>query len=178
MEEKIRELLVYIGENPDREGLVETPARVLRSWQEIFAGYHQDAKEVFTVFENTDNCDQIVLLKDVEFYSMCEHHMLPFYGKMHIAYLPDKKIVGISKLARLADVYTRRLQIQERIGEQITSDMMQYLSPKGAACVIEGIHLCMRMRGVTKQNSLMVTSSLKGMFLEDGVKDELMKLLK
>jgi len=148
-----------------REGILETPDRVSKMFHYIYGGYRQDPKDVFKVFDG-GTYDQIVLLKDIEMYSMCEHHMLPFFGRAHIGYIPDKKVIGISKLARLLDIFSRRLQIQERIGEQVTGALMQYLKPKGAACIIEASHLCMRMRGVEKQNSTMVTSSLKGVFLD------------
>jgi GTP cyclohydrolase I len=173
----IRQQLEYIGEDPNREGLLRTPERVVRSWSELFSGYKQDPKDIFTVFE-TGTYSQIVLLKDIEFYSTCEHHLLTFSGKAHIAYIPDKHVLGISKLARLLDIYARRLQIQERICEQVTEALMDYLQPKGAACVIEAAHNCMRCRGVQKQNSVMVTSSLKGVFLEEtGTREELLRLI-
>jgi len=168
--------LEHIGEDPTREGLQKTPDRIIRAWKEIFQGYTQSPESLFTTFD-PDGYDQIVLLRNIELYSMCEHHMLPFFGKAHIAYLPKKRVVGISKLARLLDIYARRLQIQERLGEQVTNDLMKYLKPKGAACIIEATHMCMRMRGVSKQNSTMVTSSVKGIFLQDGPKNELLKLI-
>lgn len=177
-EELITQQLLLLGENPNREGLIDTPKRVIKSWNEIYSGYGKNPKDILTVFD-TDGYDQIVLLKDIELYSMCEHHMLPFFGKAHVAYLPDKKVIGISKLARLVDIYARRLQIQERIGEQVTTALMEYLQPKGAACIIEATHMCMRMRGVNKQNSVMITSSVKGIFLEDtGAKNEFLNLIK
>lgn len=177
-EELIAQQLLLLGENPNREGLIDTPKRVIKSWNEIYSGYSKEPKDVLTVF-SADGYDQIVLLKDIELYSMCEHHMLPFFGKAHVAYLPDKKVIGISKLARLVDIYARRLQIQERIGEQVTTALMEYLQPKGAACIIEATHMCMRMRGVNKQNSVMITSSIKGIFLEDtSAKSELMQMIK
>lgn len=177
MIESIKNILQYVGEDPNREGLQDTPKRVVKSWKEIYSGYEKDPKDILTVFD-TDGYDQIVLLKNIEFYSMCEHHMLPFIGKAHVAYIPGKKIVGISKLARLVDIYARRLQIQERIGQQVTTALMELLEPKGAACVIEAQHLCMLMRGVQKQNSIMVTSSLKGVFLESqSTREELMQLI-
>jgi GTP cyclohydrolase I len=172
----IYEQLHKIGENPNREGLKDTPRRVVKMWNEIFSGYDEDPGKLLTTF-TLENYDQIVLLKDIEVYSMCEHHMLPFFGKAHVAYIPDGKVIGISKLARLVDIYAKRLQIQERIGEQVTGDLMYYLQPKGAACIIEATHICMRMRGVEKQNSTMVTSSMKGIFLESDVKDELIKII-
>lgn len=175
---QLRFQLKSIGEDPDREGLVKTPSRIIRSWDEIYSGYHESPEELFTTFE-AGNYDQIVLLKDIEMYSMCEHHMLPFFGKAHIAYIPNERVIGISKLARLLDVYARRLQIQERIGQQVTADLMKYLNPKGAACIIEATHMCMKMRGVGKQNSVMTTSSLKGVFLEEvSARTELLQLIK
>lgn len=179
-EETIRNQLKTIGEDPEREGLQDTPRRIIKMWGEIYKGYKQDPRDVLTTF-SADGHDQIILLKDIELYSMCEHHMVPFYGKAHVAYLPDPvgKIVGISKLARLVDLYARRLQIQERIGDQVTDALMEHLQPLGAACIIEATHMCMRMRGVEKQNSVMVTSSIRGAFKDDAsLKDELFKLIK
>ncbi len=178
LEEIIHQQLIHIDGNADREGLVDTPRRVVKSWKEIYSGYDKDVSEIFTTF-SSENYDQLVLLKDIELYSMCEHHMLPFYGKAHVAYIPDGKVIGISKLARLVDIYARRLQIQERIGEQVTSALMQYLQPKGAACIIEATHMCMRMRGVGKQNSVMVTSSMTGAFKENlSTREELLKSIR
>jgi len=174
--ELIEKQLQAIGEDTTRAGLIATPKRVVKMWDEIYSGYKQDPAQLLTTFE-AGTYDQIVLLKDVELYSMCEHHMLPFYGKAHVAYIPDKKVIGISKLARLVDIYARRLQIQERIGEQVTGDLMKYLKPQGAACIIEATHMCMRMRGVSKQNSIMITSSIKGICLEKEVKEELISLI-
>lgn len=174
----IKQILFEIGEDPDREGLLDTPKRVVKSWYELFAGYAQDPEDHLTVFE-AGTYDQIVLLKDIEMYSTCEHHMLPFIGKAHVAYIPNKKVIGISKLARLLETYARRLQIQERIGEQVTKALMEHLQPKGAACVIEARHLCMCARGVGKQNSVMTTSSLKGSFIEEkDARAELFSLIK
>lgn len=174
----IKEVLLNIGENVTREGLIDTPNRVIKSWGEIYKGYSQSPEDILTTF-SADGYDQIVLLKNIELYSMCEHHMLPFFGKAHVAYLPGEKIIGISKLARLVDIYARRLQIQERIGDQVTEALMKHLGAKGAACIIEADHMCMRMRGVQKQHSTMVTSSLKGVFLDDSsAKAELMQLIK
>jgi len=155
-----------VGENPDREGLRGTPTRVLKSWEKLFGGYSQEAQDVLTTFE-ADTCDEMVLLKDIEFYSTCEHHLLPFFGKAHIAYIPNGCIVGISKLARVLEVFSRRLQIQERICQQITMALDTRLFPKGSACVLEAQHFCMTSRGVEKQNSVMVTSSLTGAFKTD-----------
>jgi len=172
--------LQYIGEDATREGLKDTPNRIVKSWDELYSGYNQKPEDVMTTF-SANGYNQIILLKDIELYSMCEHHMLPFFGKAHVAYIPDpnKKIVGISKLARLVDIYARRLQIQERIGEQVTTALMELLEPIGAACIIEATHMCMRMRGVAKQQSTMCTSSLKGAFFTSaGARIELMGLIK
>ena len=178
IKEHLLNQLQYIGEDPDREGLKETPNRVVKSWQEIYKGYNQDPKDLFTTFE-ADGYNQIVLLKDIELFSMCEHHMLPFFGVAHVAYIPGERVIGISKLARLVDIFARRLQIQERIGQQVTETLMQYLEPKGAACIIEATHMCMRMRGVAKQHSTMVTSSMEGAFLSNyPARQELMQLIK
>lgn len=178
MIEILRKQLEYIGEDPDREGLIDTPRRIIKMWKEIYAGYSMKVEDILTTF-SADGYDQIILLKDIEFYSMCEHHNIPFYGKVHVAYLPGEKIVGISKLARLVDMYSKRMQIQERIGEQVTDALMKYLQPKGAACIIEASHLCMKMRGVEKQNSIMITSSMKGEFLNnESLKQELLNLIK
>lgn len=178
IQHNIIRVLQYIGEQPNREGLLETPNRVVQMFAEIYSGYYINPKDIFTVFDAEEH-DQIILLRDFEIYSMCEHHMLPFFGKCHVAYIPNEKIVGISKLARLVDIYSKRLQIQERICQQVTNDLIQYLNPKGAACIIEATHLCMRMRGVNKQNSIMTTSSMKGVFLEDqSAKSELLQLVR
>ncbi len=177
IEDAVVRLLQYMGEDPSREGLKDTPRRVIKSYDHLFSGYKKDPADLFTTF-SADGYDEMVVLRDIELYSMCEHHMLPFIGKAHVAYIPDKKIIGISKLARLVEVFARRLQIQERIGAQVTGALMQYLEPKGAACIIEAQHLCMKMRGVEKQNSVMTTSSLTGIFLEkQAAREELMRLV-
>lgn len=177
-EDAVIRMIQAIGEDGKREGLKETPARVSKSYEHLFSGYKKDPQEEITTFDN-EGVNQLILLKDIEFYSMCEHHMLPFIGKAHIAYIPDKKIIGISKLARILEIYSRRLQIQERIGMEVTTALMNLLTPKGAACIIEADHLCMRMRGVEKQNSKMVTSSLKGDFMDDNrTRQELMELIR
>ena len=178
IKQNIVQQLTYIGDDPNREGLLDTPKRVEKSWGELFSGYGHSACELFTTFES-DGYDQIVLLKDIEIYSMCEHHILPFFGKAHVAYIPDGRVVGISKLARVVDMYSRRLQIQERIGEQVTDAIMDYIQPKGAACIIEAVHMCMRMRGVSKQESVMTTSSLRGAFFSNpAARAELMRLIR
>ena len=172
----VTRILEYIGENPNREGLKETPQRVVKSWNKLFGGYKQDPKQIVKVFDK-ETYDQMVLLKDIEFYSTCEHHFLPFFGKAHIAYIPCTKVIGISKLARLLEIFARRLQIQERIGEQITEFLMSELDCLGAGCILEAQHFCMTSRGIEKQHSKMVTSSLKGNFLTDTkTRDEFLKL--
>lgn len=176
-EDNIRRLLQFIGEDPDREGLKETPSRVVRSYAELFSGYKQDPKEVIKTFED-GTCDEMVVLRDVEFYSVCEHHMMPFMGKAHIAYIPNGKILGLSKLARLLEVYARRLQVQERLTQQVTAALDTHLAPKGSACVLEATHLCMTCRGVQKQHSRMVTSSLTGVFRQSEVRQEFFNLIR
>lgn len=177
-EDAVIRMIQAIGENINRDGLKETPKRIVKSWEELFCGYKANPEDVFKQF-NSDGYNQIVLLKDIEFFSCCEHHMLPFFGKAHIAYIPKEKVIGISKLARLMEIYSRRMQIQERIGEQITSDIMKHLDAQGAACVIEAQHLCMKMRGVNKQHSVMITSSVKGAFMDNAVaRQELMELIR
>lgn len=176
-EDTITRIIELIGEDPLREGLKETPKRVLNSYKELFKGYNQNPKDVFKTFE-PGTYDQLILLKNIEMYSICEHHLIPFIGKAHIAYIPRDKVIGISKLARLLEIYSKRIQIQERIGEEITTSIMKYLNPLGAACIIEATHLCMRMRGINKQNSTMITSSLKGVFLENpSPREELLKTI-
>ena len=179
MENVIREIITGIGDCPSRSGVIETPARVVKSWKHLFSGYNTRVSDVFKVFDDSGNYDQMIVLKDIEFYSTCEHHMLPFYGKAHVAYIPGNsgKVVGISKLARVLEVYSRRLQIQERIGQQVTNALDEYLDTAGSACIINARHLCMMARGVEKQNSTMVTSSLTGVFREQAVKAELMSFI-
>lgn len=160
-------MLEYIGEDPLRPGLLETPERVVKSWEELYGGYKISPESVFKVFEDEEKFGGLVYLNDVEFYSMCEHHLLPFTGKALIAYIPNGPVIGASKLARLLDVYARRCQMQERIGEQVTNALMKHLNPIGAACLLEAKHLCMACRGVKKQHSVMGYHSLKGVFLEN-----------
>ena len=166
MEQNLKEVLKHIGEKPNREGLVDTPKRIIKSWEHLYSGYNKDPKKILTVFDS-DGYDEIVLLKNIELFSMCEHHMLPFIGKAHIGYLPNKKVIGISKLARLMEIFARRLQIQERLTKQIAQSLQDLLNPIGVGVIIEAKHLCMQMRGVEKQNSSMVTSSMLGVFRED-----------
>jgi GTP cyclohydrolase I len=166
IERAVREILIAIGENPDREGLLRTPNRVARSYAELMAGLQHDPKvHLKTVFN--ERYDEVVLLRDVEFHSLCEHHLLPFTGKAHVAYLPDGKVVGLSKLARLVEGFARRPQVQERLTTQIADALMEELSPQGAACIIEATHTCMTIRGAKKPGSVMVTSALRGVFKDN-----------
>lgn len=181
IKESIKNILSFLGEDPSREGLKDTPGRMIDSWKKIFGGYQQTPEDVFTIFKEDDVIpfNQIILLKDIDFFSTCEHHFLPFSGKAHVAYIPNDKIIGISKLARIVEIYSRRLQIQERIGNQVSQALMDQLHAKGAACIIEAKHYCMTSRGVEKQNSIMVTSSLRGCFLKNAqTRQELMTLIK
>jgi len=173
----IRRELELIGENPAREGLLKTPGRVAKAMLWMTQGYGQDARTVIgdALFEESHS--NMVLVRDIELYSMCEHHMLPFFGKAHIAYIPDKHIVGLSKLARVVDIYARRLQVQERMTEEIAQALTDVLKPKGVGVVIEASHLCMMMRGVQKQNSKTVTSAVRGTFRSDHkTRDEFLRL--
>ena len=164
MEEHIREILKAIGEDPDREGLLQTPRRVAQALSFLTRGYEMDPAKVINDALFTEEYEEMIVQKDIDFYSLCEHHMLPFFGKAHVAYIPHHRIVGISKLARLVDVYARRLQVQERLTNQIATTIMDKLDALGVAVVLEAEHLCMRMRGVEKQNSYVITSSLLGAF--------------
>lgn len=175
---KIVDILSFIGDNPEREGLTETPDRIIKSWDKLFSGYKQNPKDILKTFSE-GKCDEMVILKNIEFYSTCEHHFLPFYGKISIGYLPDKKVVGISKLARLAEIYARRLQIQERMTTQIADALMNNLQPFGVMVICEAQHFCMISRGVEKQNSIMMTSAVRGVFKEDNkAREEFLKLIK
>ncbi len=174
----LHSLLFVIGDDANRKGLLETPDRIMKSWETLFSGYKMNPKDVFKIFD-LEEYDEMVLIKNVEFYSTCEHHLLPFFGRAHIAYIPKDrtKVVGASKLPRLLEIYSRRLQIQERLTKQITSDLMKYLDAEGAGCVIEAQHLCMMARGIQKQNSVMVTSSLEGCFKSLAVRTEFLTLI-
>ncbi len=163
----VETILNEIGENPSREGLLKTPKRVARAYEYLTSGYHKDIHKVLNDAIFTEDYDEMVLVKDIDFYSMCEHHMLPFFGKVHIAYIPDGKIVGLSKLPRIVDVFARRLQVQERMTKEIADTINEYLKPKGVAVVSEAFHMCMMMRGVEKQNSSTTSSSMLGVFKED-----------
>lgn len=177
----VRVLLEYIGDNPEREGLKETPERVLKAWKNYWGkGYNIDPKSMMKVFEDgSNNYNGMVLVKDIPIYSHCEHHIAPIIGKAHIAYVPDKRIIGLSKLARVADVFARRLQVQERLTVQIAECLMEELQPLGVAVVIKAEHLCMSSRGIEKQGSLTTTSKLLGCFLnEPETRQEFMSLIR
>ena len=167
-EAAVRTLIHWSGDNPDREGLLDTPSRVVRAYDEFYAGYSQDPKEILrTTFEETDGYDEMVVLKNISFQSHCEHHMVPIIGKASIAYLPNNRVVGISKLVRVLEAYAKRLQIQEKMTTQIANAINEVLNPKGVAVVVEGEHQCMTTRGVQKPGVSMVTSRMLGAFRED-----------
>lgn len=166
-ESLVERMLIRLGEDPTRDGLLRTPLRVAKAMDDLTSGYRTDLETVVNdaVFE--DDGQEMVLVKDIEFYSLCEHHMLPFYGKVHIAYIPDGKIIGLSKLARIADVFARRLQVQERLTNQIADALVEILQPKGVAVMADAAHFCMMMRGVQKQNSSTITTAMRGLFQDD-----------
>lgn len=177
-EQAIRQVIRLMGDDPDREGLKDTPKRVLKSFDHLFSGYQQRVADVLTVFDQA--YDELVLIKNIEFFSTCEHHLLPFYGKAHVAYIPNgKKVVGASKLVRVLEIYSRRLQIQERISVQVAEALMTHLDAIGAACILEAQHLCMACRGVERQGARMVTSCMLGDFRNDAAaRAELLSLIK
>lgn len=160
----VKEILCSVGENTEREGLLKTPLRVANSFAYLTKGYEEDPYEVINHALYDEQIDEMVIVKDIELFSLCEHHLLPFVGKAHVAYLPNKKVIGLSKIARVVEIYARRLQVQERLTQEIAQTLEDCLNPKGVAVVIEAAHLCMQMRGVQKQNSKMVTSAMKGAF--------------
>lgn len=167
MQDTIRRMLVELGEDPEREGLVATPRRVEQSLRFLTSGYRADVDGVINGALFTVNYSEMVIVKDIDFYSLCEHHLLPFFGKCHVAYLPQDRVIGLSKIPRLVDVFARRLQVQERLTSQIADVIQDKVGPLGVAVVMEATHLCMSMRGVEKQNSFAVTSAMRGVFRED-----------
>lgn len=174
----VRKLLICIGENPDREGLVQTPERVARAYETWFGGYKLDPREILKTEFSSEAYSQMILLRDISFHSMCEHHMVCFFGKIHIGYIPHKKIVGISKLARLVEVFSRRLQTQERMTDQIAHTFFDVCNPLGVGILCNGLHMCIRSRGVEQQGAVMTTSCLLGNFLADStVRGEFLKLV-
>ncbi|MDR3475818.1 MAG: GTP cyclohydrolase I FolE [Devosia sp.] len=168
VEAAVRTLIAWAGDDPDREGLIDTPARIARSYRELYAGYEQDPAEILErTFKDVGGYDDIVLVRDIPFHSHCEHHMVPFFGKVHIAYLPHDGVVGLSKLSRLVEVFARRLQTQENLTAQITDAINEHLGPRGAAVMIEAEHMCMTMRGVHAHGAMTVTHRFTGVFAED-----------
>jgi len=179
MEDLIRQLLQELGEDPDREGLQRTPQRVAKAMKFLTSGYAADIDQVLNNALFTVEYSEMVIVKDIDFYSLCEHHLLPFFGKCHVAYLPSDKVIGLSKIPRLVDVFSRRLQVQERLTSQIAETIKEKIAPLGVAVVVEATHLCMSMRGVEKQNSFAVTSSMLGTFRSDArTRMEFLELIK
>ena len=175
----VREMLVRLGEDPDREGLERTPERVQRAMEYLTKGYHEDAETMLKSALFTVNYDEMVIVKDIEMFSLCEHHLLPFFGKVHIAYVPNGKVIGLSKLPRLVEIFSRRLQVQERMTTQIAETIQRVVEPQGVGVVVEARHLCMMMRGVEKQHSGAVTSAMLGAFRErKETRDEFLALLR
>lgn len=177
LQRNYREIIESIGEDPEREGIVKTPDRAAKAMQFLTQGYEMDAEKILkkAVFEET--YDEMVVVKDIELYSLCEHHMLPFFGKAHIAYIPNGKIIGLSKIPRVVDIFARRLQVQERLTNDILECLNKTLKPQGVAVVIEAVHLCMMMRGVQKQNSATTTSGFRGQFKQIETRNEFLKLI-
>jgi GTP cyclohydrolase I len=175
--EHYKDVLKLLDEDADREGLQKTPERVAKAMQYLMQGYHMDAKAILESAKFHEDVSEMIIVKDIELYSMCEHHMLPFFGKAHVAYIPNGVITGLSKIARVVDVYSRRLQVQERLTTQILEAIRDALNPVGVAVVIEAQHLCMMMRGVQKQNSLTTTSAFHGQFENQATRSEFMKLI-
>ena len=179
MQELIRRLLAELGEDPTREGLRDTPKRVEKAYRFLTNGYHADIDEVLNNALFTVDYSEMVIVKDIDFYSLCEHHLLPFFGKCHVAYLPTTKVIGLSKIPRIVDVFARRLQVQERLTNQIAATIQEKIAPLGVAVVMEATHLCMSMRGVEKQNSFAVTSAMLGSFRDNArTRMEFLELLK
>lgn len=175
--EKYKLILEDLGENPNREGLMKTPERVAKAMQFFMQGYGQDPEAILSSAMFTEDYRQMVIVKDIDFYSLCEHHMLPFFGKAHVAYIPNNKITGLSKIARVVDVYARRLQVQERLTTQVKECIQKTLNPMGVIVVIEAQHLCMQMRGVQKQHSVTTTSDFTGIFREAKTREEFLNLI-
>jgi GTP cyclohydrolase I len=177
-EELVREMLSRVGEDPSREGLINTPQRVVKSMQHLTRGYSQQPSDVLNGALFTVDYDEMVIVKDIEMFSLCEHHMLPFFGKVHIAYIPNGKVIGLSKLPRLVEVFARRLQVQERLTTQLADAIQETIQPQGVGVVIEARHLCMMMRGVEKQHSAAVTSAMLGVFRQQETRNEFLSLLR
>ena len=179
MEDAVRRILTAIGENPEREGLIDTPKRVRKSFEYLMRGYKQNLDEVVHQALFKAESHDMIIVRDIEFFSMCEDHMLPFFGKCHIGYIPNDKILGVSKLARIVDMFARRLQIQERLTRQVAEAVLEVTAPEGVGVVVEAQHLCMQMRGVEKQHSLMTTSAMLGSFYdEEPTRSEFLRLIR
>lgn len=166
-EDAVKTMMLHVGEDPTREGLLDTPKRVRKAFEFIYGGYKEDPKEILSSALFTTTNDEMVLVKDIEFYSTCEHHLLPIIGRVHVAYIPDGKVVGLSKIPRVVNVFARRMQIQEQLTEQIADAIMDTITPKGVAVVVQARHMCMEMRGVEKINSTTTSSALRGLFKKD-----------
>ncbi|MAM18132.1 MAG: GTP cyclohydrolase I FolE [Bacteroidota bacterium] len=177
LRESFSEIIQNVGENPEREGVLKTPERAAKAMQFLTQGYTMDAEKILQKAIFHEKYDEMVVVKDIELYSLCEHHMLPFFGKAHIAYIPNGKIVGLSKLPRVVDVFARRLQVQERLTHDILECLNKTLQPQGVAVVIEAVHMCMMMRGVQKQNSATTTSGFRGQFEKQETRNEFLKLI-
>lgn len=173
----VKDLISFLGDNPEREGLIDTPDRVLRSYSELFSGYKQNPEDILSKCFIDGACNELIVVKDVEFFSFCEHHMLPFYGKVDFGYIPDGKVIGISKIARLIEVFARRLQIQERMTTQIADSFNEIIKPKGVMVITEATHFCMIARGIQKQHSKMITSAMRGDFNEAELRNEFLNLV-
>jgi GTP cyclohydrolase I len=167
IEDAVKDILVAVGENPDREGLVRTPHRVAKSYQELLAGYRMDPKALINEAVFHVAYDEMVIVRDIEFYSLCEHHMLPFIGRMHVAYVPTDKVIGLSKIPRIVDLFSKRLQVQERLTRQVADYIQTVLNPAGVAVVAEALHMCMMLRGVKKHDARMTTSTMLGVFKDE-----------
>ncbi|MCM4157428.1 GTP cyclohydrolase I FolE [Gramella sp. AN32] len=177
LKNNFKDIITGVGEDPNREGILKTPERAAKAMQFLTQGYEMDAEEILSKAIFNEDYDEMVVVKDIELYSLCEHHMLPFFGKAHIAYIPDGKIIGLSKLPRVVDVFARRLQVQERLTHDILECLNKTLKPQGVAVVIEAVHMCMMMRGVQKQNSATTTSGFRGQFKEIETRNEFLKLI-
>lgn len=178
MEDAVRKIIKEIGEDPEREGLLKTPERVVKAYAHLMRGYKEDPQEILNNAIFHEECNHMIIVRDIEIYSMCEHHMLPFFGKCHIGYIAQHKVYGVSKLARLVDCFARRLQVQERLTQQVASCLMEPIDAEGVGVIIEAHHLCMMMRGVAKQNSTMITSAMLGSFrTEIATRNEFLRLI-
>lgn len=173
----VRQLLVAIGEDPDREGLIKTPERVAKAYNDLCSGYSKNPSDVIKEALFESSTDEMVVVRDIEFYSLCEHHLLPFFGRVSVAYIPDGRVVGLSKLPRVVELFARRLQLQERLTEQIADAVMQTVQPKGVGVAVSARHMCMEMRGVQKAHAFTTTSALRGIFLSSNVKEEFFSII-